>query len=224
WDVEILIRAAMEGTYKVAFLTIGDDRERKTKLDQFWKDLPDISRLKRQRHIKDFLSMVENQQPEKWRPYRELLENEQELERIRSRNSRSERQKIAGEWSFTQMAATISKAGIPGLDAFTAMLFGYAMSSHLVHQDADALDLIRDRVEREQERRESIELAHGARELSDLLILAMLRTWRIFISQEEPTKVIRDLYDEQRTLLDEMHGATKAWHEVEYGESFQDDY
>jgi hypothetical protein len=214
----------MEGTSKIAFLSIGDDHKRKTRLDQFWIDLPDKSRLKRQEHVRDSLRMVENPQSDEWRPFRELLQDDQDFERIRSRSSSAERKRIAGEWSFTQMVDAISKAGIPGLENFTVLLFGYATSSHLIHQDADALNLIRDRTEREQERREAIELAHGAHELNNLLTLAILRTWRIFISQEEPTEVIRDLYDEQRSLLDEMHDAAKAWHEVEYGESFHDDH
>ena len=90
------------------------------------------------------------------------------------------------------------------------------MASHLVHQDADGIGIIWDRRNREQERRESLELAHGVREISDLLIMAMLRSLSTFKAHGADTKPVIDLLNSHEEFLSEMETAITTWLDIEY--------
>lgn len=47
WDAEILVRSVIEGTLKYAFLCVGSENELLEKVQEYWEDLPEITRMKR---------------------------------------------------------------------------------------------------------------------------------------------------------------------------------
>ena len=97
-----------------------------------------------------------------------------------------------------------------------SMNFSYGMASHMVHQDADAISIIWDRNQREPDRLAAVELAHGARGLSDLIAMAKARSVATFRLHEKDIKPVKELSTSHETFLNEMNMAHKIWFDVEY--------
>jgi hypothetical protein len=91
------------------------------------------------------------------------------------------------------------------------LAYGYGMASHLVHQDADAIGIIWDRRQREDERRIPLEIAHAARLISDLIGMAMLRATMTYKLHNQETKPVRDLYQAYQVIQDELSAAITQW-------------
>ncbi len=222
WDSDILIRAVIEGTFKYLFLCVGNENEREIKLREYWDDLPEINRIKRHLRIQEFLAKVdgsgENSGADEWKPLRDMLLNLDELNDLQSRYPRKSRQQIEQKWAFNEIAQTIAKPEIDpgGYQAMKSMNFSYGMASHMVHQDADAISIIWDRNRREPERLASIELAHGARGLSDLISMAMARSIATFRLHGNDIKPVKELFASHESFLSEMNTAHKTWFDIEY--------
>src|SRR5207302_1582618 len=95
-------------------------------------------------------------------------------------------------------------------------LYSYGMGSHSVHQDGDAILIMDERERRDSRRQRAIELAHGAREISDLMTFAMLRAFAAYIAHKIVPKPVQLVTDRCRELTDELHAAIETWHTVEY--------
>lgn len=220
WDSDILIRAVIEGTFKYLFLCVGSQEERETKLNEYWEDLPEINRIKRHLRVEEFLAKVEKSNLEEWKPLQDMLLDSDELSDLQNRYPRKMRQQIEQKWAFNEIAQTLSKIDVAFGDyrAMKSMNFSYGMASHLVHQDADAISIIWDRYQRENERFEAIQIAHGARGLRDLITMASLRAFAVFRLHEEDIKAVQDVSLSYNSFLEEMDSAYQNWFNVEYKE------
>ena len=96
------------------------------------------------------------------------------------------------------------------------MAFNYGISSHLIHKDAIALKIIQDRVFREENRRNAVELAHGCRMISDIFSFSTMRSTLFYKVQKEDAKRLRNLLEMQQPFLQELKDAIQAWHDIEY--------
>lgn len=221
WDTDILIRAVVEGTFKFAFLCSGTESERPVRLRQYWDDLPETTRLKRHQRVEEFLTKVENPDADEWKPLKDSLLEPEELEALRAKYPRKVRQQLEQKWSFNEIAQALSKPDIgpPGFEAVKSMAFSYGMASHLVHQDADAISIIWDRNQREPDRFESIQEAHAARGISDLIIMAMIRALMTFKVHNEDAKPVNDLFRSHQELLNDIRKSEEEWRAIEYGRS-----
>lgn len=219
WDAEMLIRSVLEGTYKLAFLCVGDSKERSVKLEEYWETMPEMALIKRHKRAQELLAKVDNPQADIWRPIRDLLLKPDEFADLECQYPSRVRQKLEQRWSFSEIAKVLSAPEFSscGSDALVIMMLGYGMAGHLLHQDADAIGLIWDRNHRDPERLRAIELAHGARELSDLVSLAMLRTFMVFMSWGADTRPIAELATTHREFLGEIGGVAQEWYTIEYG-------
>lgn len=216
WEVEIVLRSVIEGTFKFIFLCLGDAAERQVKLREYWEDLPQITRIKSHQRLERFLGQVDDPNAERWRPFRELLLDKDELMDLRERYPGNKRRTMEHRWSFNELARAMTLPEAPDLD-FSALAFNYGLSSHLIHQDADAVGLVLDRLERDEERREALDLAHAARQLSDLVATAQARTVMLQRLYDKPRRQIRDLCESHESFDAELRQASRNWHEVEYG-------
>lgn len=218
WDSDILIRAVIEGTFKYLFLCTGNENEQEIKLQEYWDDLPEVNRMKRHLRVREFLSKVENSEADEWRPLRDMLLSSDELSDLQNRYPRKIRQQIEQKWSFNEIAQTLSRPEVDpgGYDAMKSMNYSYGMASHMVHQDADAISIIWDRNHREPDRLASVELAHGARGLSDLITMAMVRSVATFRLHRKDIEPIKELMASHENFLKEMNKSHEIWFVIEY--------
>lgn len=219
WDAEVLVRSVLEGTLKYAFLCIGSDAERDEKVKEYWEDLPEITRMKRHRRASEILDMVDNPSAVEWRSLKDLLVDSAELDSLRVKYPRSLRQKLEQKWSFNEIIRELQNSGVAGFEMLVGLTYTYGISSHIIHQDGDAIGIIWDRRRREIERRTAIELAHGAREISDLLSMAFFRALVTYKMHNTDTKPVIALYDSYQGLHKELNSAIKEWGRIEYKQS-----
>lgn len=217
WDAEILGRVVLEGTLKLLHLCSGTNEERSQKTSQFLQDMPDIARLRRHSRIEKLLSVVPNPQDAQWRPLRELLLIEAEREELWTRYPKKIRSGLEQAWSLPGLAEELVRTGL--FSAAAGLLHTYGMSSSLAHLDGDAVLTMSEREKRSTERVAAIELAHGARLLSDVMAYASLRSLVILKTKELDLRPVRDLEHANKRLRDELSAAGEQWTRVEYGDS-----
>jgi hypothetical protein len=216
WDAEMLVRAVVEGTYKFAFMCVRSDEERTLRIDEYYDHLPAINRLKRHDRASTLIQEAEDPNAVQWRPIRDLIIEEPELTVLRAQFPRKQRQLLEQKWAFFPLAQALAGSDLPGADAVARMVYSYGISSHVLHQDGDAVSMIWERQQRSPDREEAITLSHGARELSDLFHLAQYRAMVAYHLKELDPQPILAIGDKYATLAEELRGAYSAWYENEY--------
>ncbi len=222
WDAEILIRSVLEGTCKFLYLCSGTPDERQLKAKEYWEFLPDIAQIRRQARIQTFLDLVDNPLAEQWRPFQEILLPDDEIESLRKTYPRKIRQRLAQRWSLIPLIESLTTSETPGYKYLAGLMYSYGISSHLIHQDGDSIGLRWDRQQRDPVRKAAVELAHGARELGDLLTMALLRVNAAYRSADIDPSPIFEYQNTFSLLLDEINQAHQIWHEVEYHSNTSD--
>lgn len=217
WSSEILLRAVFEGTFKYTFLCLGDETERRTKTDEFLNQLPEMAKIKEQQRLRDLFSSVDDPSADDWNILRQVLIDDEELNSLRVKYPREMRKKLDHKWSFIEIAKKLSNpdVGIPEFDPINKLLvYSYGIASHLIHQDGDAIKLIWDRNQKTQEFRKVTELAHAARQLNDLLIMANFRTVMTFKLYQKDSKPVIDLFEAHRPFLSLMMQVRQEWEKI----------
>ena len=106
------------------------------------------------------------------------------------------------------------------MDAFRQMLYSYGMSSHVLHQDCDGVGMVWDRICRSDERREAIELAHGAREVSDLSMMGALRYFMLLQASGASKTKVKSLakreFSKCKHYIRAADRFSREWKKVEY--------
>ena len=217
WDAEILIRTVLESTVRLAFICL-DAHEAESRASEFLNTLPDIAHLKRHRRIEDSLERVEDPELDRWRPLQDMLLDQEQLDDLRTRLPRAERNRVVGRWGVAQIAGTFGRHDSAFRD-LAAISHSYGMSSHAAHQDGDAILTMSERELRSEERISSIELAHGAREIGDLLTFQMIRALAAYRLYGLETDAVLGVHSECEPLLEEMKEAHAAWQAIEYQSS-----
>jgi hypothetical protein len=127
---------------------------------------------------------------------------------------------LALRWSFNGLVSELAKIG--ALRGARGLLYDYALGSHIVHQDGDAVLTMMDRERRSPARMASIELAHAAKLLSTVLAYARLRAISAFRAKDVDPEPIRAVDENLKPLEAEFAAAHEAWTGVEYGASLVD--
>jgi hypothetical protein len=214
WSSEILLRAVFEGTFKYAFLCIGDEGDRKSKTDEYLNQLPEIATIKEQQRLRDLFASVDNPTGDEWTILRKVLIDDGELESLKAKFPRETRQRLEQKWSFIEIARKLasSDVGVPQLDPINKLIvYSYGIASHLIHQDGDAIKLIWDRNLKAQDNRESTEIAHAARQLNDLLIMASFRTIMTFKLYRKEISPVMELYESHLPFLNQLTHVRQIW-------------
>jgi hypothetical protein len=215
WDAEMLIRSVFEGTFKFAYLCGGTAADRSARANEYWEVLPAITRLKRHQRAQQLLAALDKPDADEWRPIRELMLDPSEVAALQAKYPKTHRQQVEHKWSFFEIAHMLDKEnGTAG--ALRHLMYGYGMASHQIHQDGDAIGMIWDREQREPERRDAVELAHGCRMLSDLLVMSMLRAVSLSRAVGVDLGSVKDADRAHEAFRSELHAAQSEWHRVEY--------
>ena len=222
WDAEILVRSVLEGSIKFFYLCEPGEAERLQRVKEYSEDLFEIHRLKRHLRAEKLLSLVPNPEDVQWRPIRDLLISEAELAELRAKHPKASRRILEDKWSFTPMLEALANSSRNGATTLLGFTFMYGMSSHQAHMDGVAINMVLDRARRSTERRKAIEIAHGARLLSDLLHMMYLRMRAAVELKGLPTTRLEVWNIDMQRLLADFHEAESRWSSIEYGDASED--
>lgn len=214
WSSEILLRAVFEGTFKYAFLCMGDELDRQSKTDEYLNQLPEIAKIKEQQRLRDLFASVDNPTGDEWTILRKVLIDDGELANLKAKYPREIKQRLEQKWSFIEIARKLASpdVGVPQLDPINKlMVYSYGIGSHLIHQDGDGIKLIWDRNRKAPDNRESDEMAHASRQLNDLLIMANFRTIMTFKLHRQEIKPVMDLFESHLSFLNQMTQVRQTW-------------
>lgn len=174
WDAEVLVRSALEGSLKLAYLL----QARETFAErhrEYANKLFEIALLKDHQKAASVLAAVSDPDAPQCRPIRELLLPHAEVAEISARNEKASRRDLERRWGFTGLIGELSRSGDPYFHGLSALAHGYSMASHVQHGDIVGASIALERDLRSVERRDTIHLAHEGRLLSDLLHFLFLR-------------------------------------------------
>lgn len=148
------------------------------------------------------------------KPLQDLQLEEEEVSKIRSDFPKSERRKIEHSWSFYEMAVKLAED--PNLSGIPNLLYGYGMSSHLIHADSDGVGMRWERILRSKERRDLVEVAQIGRIISDILSLLGFRLYGLTKIKILDKSILNDLMGDISVILSEVADLQKKWADAEY--------
>lgn len=183
WDADIILRPIAEASVKINFIACGNEIERNNKATEFWTDLAEINKLKRSNQTKDLLQATDL----KNEYLSAVILSEEEENRLKSKWTKSERQKIEQPWSYNEMIKTIAKQ--TQKNEILCLARNFTQSSHLIHADETALGVIHDRIKRDEIDKEYQMNLHEIRLFSDCLSLYI---WNL--------ETLLNVYDEKPTI------------------------
>jgi hypothetical protein len=219
WDADVLVRSVVEGSLKFTFLLIGDETERKQKLHEFADVLFEMSALKRNSRLEEILKVLQDPNADEWRPFREMLLSPGSIAALKTKYPRDVRRAVEQRWSFGAICSALRRSGTPGLSQLGHMMFNYGMSSHIAHQDSVGIGMVWERNGRSQERRDAVELAHGARLITDVCMMSWLRARMLFTRCNLDVSLLKPLYERVNDLHRRTKPAMIHFDSVEYGHS-----
>lgn len=216
WDADILIRSLVEGSMKFAFLCIKDPLLRIQRNVEYSTVLPNMAEIRRQRHLEDLMKQIPNQSAPEWEPFRRLRMAADKIRILEAKYPRRLRSRMQQNWSFTNIVSELVQTREKGMEALAGFLFFYGTSSHIVHKDSDGVGIMWERSTRSVERRMAVELAHAARQVSDILTLSQLRMWFAYSLAQISTSPLQFLEKEMAPLLAELQTAQESWQQIEF--------
>jgi len=218
WDAEILVRTVAEASLKLTYICVGERVEQEERTDEFLRMLPDLTRMKRHTRAQDLLGRLPQTASGQWRPISDVLIPSEELDALKARYPKERQKSVENRWGFIRIGETLGRSGTE-FKELAGLAYLYGMGSHSVHQDGDAILMMWERDQREENRREAIERAHAAREISDILAFAFLRARAAYKAVDLDLAPVIEVAARYRSLEDEMHEAYQAFHALEYPES-----
>lgn len=213
WDADILVRSVIEGTLKFIYL-LSSGEEFPTRLREYTEDLFEIGLAKNHVKAQELLKSVPDPSADMWRPIRDLILEDAELDEIRTRFDRQTRAKLEQRWGFTGLVAELAKQ--PWASTVSGLLHSYSICSHIHHVDFQGVSVMMDRGARPEDRRDAVHLAHASRLVSEVFEFALLRTsvaYRFVHADPEHLRSVRDFFEQIRP---ELSAAQAQFHEVEY--------
>lgn len=224
WEADVLVRSALEGTMKYLYLCTGNEEERINKAIEYLDDLPIIYQLKLNNKAKDWLVKMGNTEEANYKPIQDVYKlqlNPDEFARFQLKYpTAKDRKQLEQKWSMRSILESFCSFNEDIYKdiykAFYGTIFGYDMASHIAHQDANCIGLMWDRANREPTRKKTVEKAHAARELHDLIMMAQNRvviTRHMLGMDMEPIITIKRSYE---NLFLEFKKAQLDFNKIEY--------
>jgi len=214
WTAEIVMRAVVEGTTKFGYL-LESPATFTTRCGEYRDALPMIAKLRWHAKAEEALRALGPGGVER-QPYRDLLLEPEELERIKTAFPREVRREIERRWGFTELINVVSKpGGAFGPEART-LLHGYSASSHLIHMSYEGVEMPLERDHRSDQRRDAITLTHAASMVSDCLQFTFLRLIALYRFASVSPAPLEAARERLEGFGHEFKEAARAWHKVEY--------
>lgn len=222
WDADILVRAVLEGTFKFVYLLMGTPEEQRIKAEEYWNIMPEMARLGRHYRATRLLEAFEDKEEMLiWRPLHELTIDESEADALRKKYSKKQRQELTQRWSFSGLSKHFAEHENYKYRNMGILGFDYGMKCHLIHQDGDGVGIIWDRFRRDEERQDSIEIAHAGKTISDICSLAFFRAGELLLACKQDPSVTLEIHNRYQSLFDDISNTGKDWYDIEYGKPSQ---
>lgn len=161
WDADIILRPIAECTVKFAFVSSFDNEIRNAKVREFREDLAEINTLKQSNQAKQIIELTEIES----KFLSDIVLEDSKYRILSEKWTKSIRQKTEQPWSYNEMIKTISKNY--DFKEILGLARNFTQSSHLIHADETALEVIKDRENRTPEQKEALMNLHEVRLLSD---------------------------------------------------------
>ncbi|MGJ7614833.1 MULTISPECIES: DUF5677 domain-containing protein [unclassified Variovorax] len=208
WDCDILMRSALECVTRFLFVSVAEPSERSQRIIEYQVLLSEIEDIQRSEKARSAVKNLHDAESAMLIGG-VVLDPVREAE-LRSRWPKTKRQALKQKWSFSEIVRVLEKVDEPTLDltGYGSLLHSYGLSSHLIHADQTAMDLMYDRATRDPGAKLLQERAHFAR-------LAVAQTSLFFLcwrAMEHATGGNR----KERSLdeaLDALHQESNKYHQ-----------
>ncbi len=215
WDAEVVTRSALEGSLKFAYLLQASgsfaDRHR-----EYAEDLFAIALLKDHLKAQDLLATARDPGDAEWRPIRDRLLSDRDVQDVRERFNRVRRRELETRWGFTGLVSELSGSGDILFRDIGATAHAYSMASHIHHADMVGASIPLDRDRRSAARREQIHLAHEVRLICDILAFLYLRLAVGYRFIGADTAPLAEAEAAVKTAGEWRDDAYRAWMDAEY--------
>ncbi|MCW2003093.1 hypothetical protein FHY30_001848 [Xanthomonas arboricola] len=215
WDAEMVLRAVVESSLKVAYI-LQSKEDFKDRITEYSVDHFNISLLKDDSKVRATLAALPDPESITWLPFREMLLSEARRDELNFAYDKTKRRSIESRWGVGGILNSLRQQTGTSQVNFDSMLHNYSLSSHIQHADYIGVSLPYDRESREPINRDTLELAHLSRIISDafaLLVLRITSGYRFLGIDLQP------IYDAQNRIqeLEESFGDVYGnWMKVEY--------
>lgn len=215
WDAEVLVRSVAEGTLKFCYL-LQHRNSFEVRHKEYSHDLWRISLLKDHQKAELFLSALSDPDAPEWKPVRDRLLTQDQRFEITRDYPKAQRRALDSRWGFTGLIGELSRSGDNPFRSFAGFAHGYSLASHIHHADYVGTSLPADRDRRTPERRNSIQLAHAARLVTDCFSYLRLRLLTGYRFISENPKPLEKAWEKVDQLYQEFDAAHDAWMTAEY--------
>lgn len=215
WDAEMPLRSTFEATLKLSYLLQSKDNF-KERFNEYSHILFEISLLKDDKKIRDFLGVASNPDADEWLPLRERLIPQEELDRMNKEYDKSYKRSLETRWGFTGLISFLSSSDDPLFKGFNALSHGYSIASHIMHADYLGVSIPMERGTREEDRRDSAHFAHLTRLISDAFTWMRLRLFVGYRFAGADLSVIDEAFKKINFHLDSMKNIYDDWIKMEY--------
>jgi hypothetical protein len=145
WDAEIVMRSFYEASVKIWYIGFSPSAERQDLVQEYWDHLEEGHNRKISRKADYAAGLFREADPRSRTAFEYLKATHSEASGPQT--NKATRRALEAKWSFSEIVEKLSKEPI-ALAEVRALLHMYGTSSHLIHADAKALDLILDRATR----------------------------------------------------------------------------
>jgi hypothetical protein len=197
---------------------MGTPQEQQNRAEEYWNIMPEMSRLSRHYKAAKVLETFDNDNEILiWRPIRDLIINDDELEILKNKYSRLERHKLLKKWSFSGLSQYFAKHKNDKYKNMGVLGYDYGIKSHLIHQDGDGVGIKWNRFRRNEERHDAVEISHAGKIISDICNLGLFRTGELMIACNQDPSITIKIYDKYCDLFEDIAQKSQSWYDLEYG-------
>ncbi|QLQ27370.1 MAG: hypothetical protein HZT39_02925 [Pseudoxanthomonas sp.] len=216
WDAEVILRSVAEGSLKFAYIlqAPGDFKQR---FQEYSVDHFNISLLKDDFKIREVLSTLGDPDSRGWKPFRDRLLPEDQLDALRKAYDTGARRSIESRWGVAGMLDTFRRSGDIISSRFRGTLHNYSLASHIQHADYIGISVPDERERREPARRDALHLAHLSRVISDAFSYLIMRLTSGYRFIGEDLGPIRSAASRVGALHDGFGEVYEDWMDIEYG-------
>lgn len=215
WDAEIVARSVLEGSLRFAYL-LQSKAEFQKRHDEYANQLFEIALLKDHRKAAELLALVPDPDSEHWRPMRELLLSDLDFAALSQKYGKADRNELMRRWGFTGLVGELSRSADPYFHGLGALAHSYAMASHVQHVDFVGASMPLERDHRSEDRRDSANLAHSGRLISDILDFFFLRLATGYRFTGSDAARIREAWSAIQQAREPFKDACAQWMDIEY--------
>jgi hypothetical protein len=207
----------LEGTVKLIFVAQGDDQEIMQKCHEFWHVIPEMKLISRHKKAEDFFSIINGSTNlESLRPMKDITLTENELSELEIKYPKKTRRQMEQKWSFSEIVRSLTSGSNPENDTLLSTYHDYGIGSHLVHMDGDSVGIMWERNTREKERGVALELAHGVRMISAIILYAAMRAETYYKLYKLDVTPIHSLKKKTFAFTQEIEKHYNEWIDIEY--------